>query len=428
VKRLRLIFGAVIIAVISLVQYRLIGASLVSLGTWCALEVGSLFHFNGSWSPALVEYWVAAVVWVAAAVWLVCRIFVPGGNRGKSLDRAPSSARSHPGVVPARIIVLLGFGALTSPFLTLVGPDVQGNLVTTRLLPPLSTGFVSESYDRGSAGADSAGRLQGALRVANNYLLHRIVRVEANAPDDSRSGIRGSGVPTREFRTVFIFGTDDNARDVFCRVVAGARVSLGIGLCSALGALLIGGTVGFAAGVSGGVLDSILMRLTDLFLAIPGLFLVIGILAFIGQSAMTIVLVLSFAGWMGIARVVRGEVASLREREFILAAKLLRVPPWKIIARHFLPNLRPVIVTAAVLQFASAVLGEASLGFLGLGIRPPTATWGNMMGEATGYLASAWWVGVFPGIFLAVVLVSAHAAGENLTGDGNSDATGGHEQ
>ena len=427
-KRLPLIFAAVIFALISLVQYRLIVASLVSLGAWCALEAGSLFRFNGYWSPALVEYWVAAVVWIAAAMWLVRRIFVPGGNRGKSVDKAPSSARSHPGVVPARIIVLLGFVALTSPFLTLVGPDVQGNLVTTRLLPPLSTGFVSESYDLGIAGADSAGGPQEAFTVANNYLLHRIVRVEGNAPDDSRSSIRSSGVPTREFRTVFIFGTDDNARDVFCRVVAGARVSLGIGLCSALGALLIGGTVGFAAGMSGGVLDSILMRLTDLFLAIPGLFLVIGILAFIGQSAMTIVLVLSIAGWMGIARVVRGEVVSLREREFILAAKLLRVPPGKIITRHFLPNLRPVIVTAAVLQFASAVLGEASLGFLGLGIQPPTATWGNMMGEATGYLASAWWVGVFPGILLAVVLVAAHTLGENLTADGNSDATGGYEQ
>jgi peptide/nickel transport system permease protein len=211
---------------------------------------------------------------------------------------------------------------------------------------------------------------------------------------------------------MFLCGTDDNARDVFSRVVAGARVSLGIGLCSALGALFIGGAIGFVSGLSRGVLDSLLMRLTDLFLAIPGLFLVIGIIAFVGQSALTIIIVLSLSGWMGIARVVRGEVVSLREREFMLAAALLRVPRWKIVTRHLLPNLREVIAAAAVLQFANAVLGEASLGFLGLGIQPPTATWGNMMGEATGYLASAWWIGVFPGVLLAVVLIAAHAAAE----------------
>ena len=165
------------------------------------------------------------------------------------------------------------------------------------------------------------------------------------------------------------------------------------------------------------------MRLTDLFLAIPGLFLVIGVLAFVGQSIAMIVVVLSFSGWMSIARVVRGEVLSLREREFILAAQMLRVSSWRIVTRHLLPNLRPVLLTATVLQFANAVLGEASLGFLGLGIQPPTATWGSMMGEAMGYLSSAWWVGVFPGLLLATVLVSAHSLGEHLASTADAAAT-----
>jgi peptide/nickel transport system permease protein len=227
--------------------------------------------------------------------------------------------------------------------------------------------------------------------------LHRTVLLSRNPPADPAAVGQPAGAALREFRTIFLFGTDDNARDVFSRVVAGTRVSLGIGISAALGALLLGGAVGFSAGLSRGVLDGVLMRLTDLFLAIPSLFLVIGILAFVGQSITTVVVVLSLSGWMGIARVVRAEVVSLREREFILAARLLRVSTWKIITRHLLPNLRPVIVTATVLQFANAVLGEASLGFLGLGIQPPTATWGNIMGEATGYLASAWWIGVSPG-------------------------------
>jgi peptide/nickel transport system permease protein len=198
---------------------------------------------------------------------------------------------------------------------------------------------------------------------------------------------------------------------VFSRVIAGTRVSLGIGIAAALGAMLLGAAIGFSAGMSRGALDGVLMRLTDLFLAIPSLFLVIGALAFVGSSVITIVLVLSLSGWMGIARIVRGEVVTLREREFVLAATLLRVPTGRIILRHLLPNLRSVIIVTTVLQFANAVLGEAALGFLGLGIQPPTATWGNMMGEATGYLSSAWWVGVFPGLFLALVIISAHTMG-----------------
>jgi ABC-type dipeptide/oligopeptide/nickel transport system permease subunit len=310
---------------------------------------------------------------------------------------------------------------------TPVDPNVQGNLVTTRLLPPLAAGYVREFLEPGGPGPETAGRVDRWFTEANHYLLHRTVLLSGNPALDPPSGGLPAGVAIREFRTVFLFGTDDNARDVFCRVVAGTRVSLGIGISAALGALLIGGAVGFAAGMSRGILDAVLMRLTDLFLAIPSLLLVIGILAFVGQSVTTIVVVLSLSGWMGIARVVRGEVLSLREREFILAAKLLRVSTWKIITRHLLPNLRPVIMTAAVLQFANAVLGEASLGFLGLGIQPPTATWGNMMGEATGYLASAWWVGVFPGILLAVVLVAAHSLGGNPAVESSPDA-GGNER
>ncbi len=121
-----------------------------------------------------------------------------------------------------------------------------------------------------------------------------------------------------------------------------------IGVIAALGAIVLGALVGFSAGMWGGIIDVLLMRLTDLFLAIPSLFLVIGILAFIGQSVPALVIVLAVSGWMGVARVVRGEVVSLKEREFILAAKLLQVPPWKIITRHFLPNVRSIILTAAL--------------------------------------------------------------------------------
>lgn len=423
-KRSSAILVLLIISLVSLAQYRLIASSLVSLVAWCVLEVGHRAPFGSYWNPALFEYWLAGIVWVLTAVWLVRSIIVQfrSGMRERRLvlDSAPILAPARG--VSSRIIVLVGYIALLSPFLMPIDPNVQGSLVTTRLLPPLSKGYVREFLDPSSPAAETVGRAYRMFTEANNYLLHRTVLLSRDPYTEPPAVARRSGAAVREFPTVFLFGTDDNARDVFCRVVAGTRVSLGIGLSAALGALLIGAAVGFTAGMSRGFLDGVLMRLTDLFLAIPGLFLVIGVLAFVGQSIITIVVVLSLSGWMGIARVVRGEVVSLREREFILAAKLLRVSTWRIITRHFLPNLRPVILTATVLQFANAVLGEASLGFLGLGIQPPTATWGNMMGEATGYLGSAWWVGVFPGFLLAVVLVSAHSLGQNLPADGDAAA------
>jgi peptide/nickel transport system permease protein len=220
----------------------------------------------------------------------------------------------------------------------------------------------------------------------------------------------GSGESVSTLR--FVFGTDDNGRDVLSRVMAGTRVSLAIGSVSALGALCLGSMIGFAAGMSRGWIGPLLMGFTDLFLAIPGLFLVVGVLAIVGQSIVALVVVLTISGWMGIARIVRGEVLSLREREFVLASRLMGVPTWRIAVRHLVPVLRPVLLASLILQFANAVLAEAALGFLGMGIQPPTATWGNMMGEGARYLDSAWWIAFFPGMFLSVLVVAAHIAGE----------------
>jgi peptide/nickel transport system permease protein len=154
------------------------------------------------------------------------------------------------------------------------------------------------------------------------------------------------------------------------------------------------------------------MRLTDLVLSIPSLFLVVAIMAFLGKSISTLIVVLSLTGWMGTARAVRTEVLRLREREFVLAAKLLNQSPLKIMKNHIFRNLKPMIAVAATLQFANAVLAEASLSFLSLGVQPPTASWGNMLGQSLNYLDRGWWLGFFPGALLALLLISAHYAVE----------------
>jgi peptide/nickel transport system permease protein len=411
-KRSTSIFLGIAFAIVTLVQWDLISAGIISFVTSPVILVSSSHVLGPHWSNGLLPYWVAAVTWICVGLWLLWTMF-----RSVSAGRQPATHRlssSNKTIGYSRSGLLLGImviAAATSPFITPVDPDTQGNLVTTRLLPPLSTGYVRE-YVTPFDSQRTNSFLESAFVTSRRFLLGRRIVMSGIQSNLEANGSFGKMKMIRDSRIVFLFGTDDNGRDVFSRIIAGTRISLGIGICAALGALLIGGSVGFLSGMNAGIIDATLMRFTDLFLSIPGLFLVIGILAFVGQSVFSLIAVLSISGWMGIARIIRGEVVSLRDREFILAARMLRVSPWKIATRHLLPNLAPILVTSVVLQFANAIVGEAALGFLGLGLQPPTATWGNMMGEATRYLGSGWWVGVFPGVVLSILLVLVHSFAE----------------
>jgi peptide/nickel transport system permease protein len=305
-------------------------------------------------------------------------------------------------------MAVVAYVSVVCPFLVPVGPHVQGELVTTRLLPPLSAGVVTRPIESPAGNVPARGVERMFWRANRRLLEDPVVMKSGTGP--GKVGSRDTG--TEESSIVFLLGTDDLGRDVWSRVIYGTRVSLLIGTLAAIGAVLIGTSVGFSAGMSGRYVDLLLMRSTDMFLAIPGLFLVVAIMAFVGESVFTIILALAVTGWMSIARLIRGEVVRLREREYILAARMLQVSRAGIVLRHMFPNLRFIVVTAFVLQFGNAVLAETALSFLGLGVQPPTASWGNMMGQAMGYLESGWWVGFFPGCLLATVIVSAHLIGE----------------
>ena len=228
------------------------------------------------------------------------------------------------------------------------------------------------------------------------------------------------------------FGTDSTGRDVFNRIIYGGQISLFIGILAVVLEVTLGTVIGGLAAYFGGWVDAILMRFTEAMLAIPSLFLLIVLAKFLGQSAPTIdifgrtfsgsvgivILVIGMTSWMYLARIVRANVLSLKELDYISAAKALGANYQRIFFSHLIPNtLGPIIVTAT-LGVANAILTEAYVSFLGLGVQPPTATWGNMMDQAQSFLIQGvWWMWVFPSLFIIFTILCI-----NLMGDGLRDA------
>ena len=262
--------------------------------------------------------------------------------------------RNHLAMTGLAIMVLLYWVTLLAPFLAPFDPNFQGNIVLNRYQPPSMEHFL---------------------------------------------------------------GTDKFGRDIFSRILYGARISLSIGFISIAISVTLGVIVGATAGYFRGWVDTGIARLIDMLLSIPRIILLLVIIAMFEPNIFLLVAVLGLTGWEGSARIVRGQFLSLREQEFVQAAKALGYSDWRIILRHILPNTLAPIIVIATLGIGNVILLEAALSFLGLGVQPPTASWGSMVNDGRDAMITAWWIATYPGLAIVLTVVAF-----NLLGDGLRDA------
>jgi peptide/nickel transport system permease protein len=209
-------------------------------------------------------------------------------------------------------------------------------------------------------------------------------------------------------------GTDHLGRDILSRILYGGRISLGVGLSAVTLSCLIGVTLGLLAGFHGGRTDAFIMRVVDVFLAIPYILLAMGVVFALGPSLLNVILVMAMTRWVQFARIVRADVLSIREREFVSGARARGNRSTRLLLRHVLPNALTPIIVVATLELAFMIIYESALSFLGLGVQPPTPTWGWMLSDGRNYVATAWWLATFPGLAIMLTVLAVNLLGDWL--------------
>jgi peptide/nickel transport system permease protein len=254
--------------------------------------------------------------------------------------------------------------------------------------------------------------VSGAAIILGLFLVAALAPIIASNPNVIDTGNILAGPDARHY-----FGTDDLGRDVFSRMVYSTRISLLVGFVAVGIATVIGVVVGAVSGYYGGWVDAVLMRFVDIMLCFPTIFLILAVIAILEPSIWNIMIIIGLTSWMGVSRLVRAEFLTLKERDFVVASKAVGARDARIIFLHILPNAMAPVLVSAVLGVGGAILVESSLSFLGLGVQPPTPSWGNMLTAGKDNIEIAWWLSLYPGMAILITVL-----GYNLLGEGLQDA------
>lgn len=328
---------------------------------------------------------------------------------------------SFTNLVITSLLFLFVFVPFTAPF----NPDFQQQISVTRLLPPLTNvNYIKLKTDISNESKFVANKRNALKRSFDESIIY----IDSAFIDNSTlyyfQKERVSKINLDEIRIdnnnnfiysqFYLLGTDEFGRDILSRIIYGARISLFIGFCSVIISLILGLYLGFLAGYFGGIVNTFLSRFTDMFLAFPVIFFLILLLALFGNSLTTIILILGFSGWMSLFKIVRSEVISASQKDYIISARLLGFSRKYILLKEIFPVMMTPIIVNLVFLFGNVVLAEASLSYLGLGTSMIYPSWGGMIEAGQHYISTAWWMIFFPGFFLFITLYSANSLGRTL--------------